>query len=186
MKWWHWMPLSSFTECWILSSFFTLFFHFHQKALQFLFTFCHKSGVLCISWVTDISPGSLDSSLCFIYNPGIIQAPLHSVIMRTQCDHVWKENKETSWRRDGGLGSQPGKGLISVPERTGHCYSDKLMWQVSNSSTFLYSHSQSHPALELPNIQNRQGTAPTSRNWWCHSWPARNLNTCQERILWQL
>ena len=29
-------------------------------------TFCHKGGVMCISEVIDISPGSLDSSLCFI------------------------------------------------------------------------------------------------------------------------
>ena len=28
-------------------------------------TFCHKGGVICISEVTDISPGNLDSSLCF-------------------------------------------------------------------------------------------------------------------------
>ena len=37
---------------WMLSfkaSFFTLLFHFHQEALQFLFTFCHKGGVICIS-----------------------------------------------------------------------------------------------------------------------------------------
>ena len=30
-----------------------------------LFTFCHKGGVICISEVIDISPGNLDSSLCF-------------------------------------------------------------------------------------------------------------------------
>ena len=29
-------------------------------------TFCHKGGVICVSKVIDISPGSLDSSLCFI------------------------------------------------------------------------------------------------------------------------
>ena len=46
--------------------FFTLFFHFHQEALQFLFTFCHRGGVICISEVIDISPDNLDSSLCFI------------------------------------------------------------------------------------------------------------------------
>ena len=28
--------------------------------------FCHKGGVICISEVIDISPGNLDSSLCFI------------------------------------------------------------------------------------------------------------------------
>ena len=41
-------------------------FNFHQEALQFLFTVCHKGGVICISEVIDISPGSLDSSLWFI------------------------------------------------------------------------------------------------------------------------
>ena len=49
-----------------LASFFTLLFHFHQEALQFLFTFCHKGGVICISKVIDISASILDSSLCFI------------------------------------------------------------------------------------------------------------------------
>ena len=49
---------------WILASFFTLLIHFHQEALQFLFAFCHKDGVICISEVIDISPRNLDSSLC--------------------------------------------------------------------------------------------------------------------------
>ena len=31
-----------------------------------LATFCHKVGIICISEVIDISPGSLDSSLCFL------------------------------------------------------------------------------------------------------------------------
>ena len=34
--------------------------------IQYLFTFCHKGGVICISEVINISPGNLDSSLCFI------------------------------------------------------------------------------------------------------------------------
>ena len=46
--------------------FFTLLLYLHQKAVQFLFTFCHKGGVNCIFEVIDISPGNLDSSLCFI------------------------------------------------------------------------------------------------------------------------
>ena len=41
-------------------------FHFHQGALWFLFDFCDKSGVICISEVIDISPGNLESSLCNI------------------------------------------------------------------------------------------------------------------------
>ena len=48
------------------SVFFTLLFHFHQEAFEFLFTFCHKGGVICISEIIDISPSNLDSSLCFI------------------------------------------------------------------------------------------------------------------------
>jgi len=58
---------------WMLSfkpAFVTLFFHFHQEALYFLFTFCHKGGVICMCEVVDISPGNLDSNLWFIH-PGI-------------------------------------------------------------------------------------------------------------------
>ena len=33
---------------------------------MFLYTFCHKGGVICISEVIDISPGNLDSSLWFL------------------------------------------------------------------------------------------------------------------------
>ena len=35
-----------------------------------LFAFCHKFGVICVFEVTDISPGNLDSSLCFIQRLG--------------------------------------------------------------------------------------------------------------------
>ena len=45
----------------------TLLFHFHQEALQFLFAFCHKGGVICISEIVCVSPSNLDSSMCFIY-----------------------------------------------------------------------------------------------------------------------
>jgi len=58
---------------WMLSfksAFSTLLFHFHQEVLQCFFTFCHKGGVICISEVIDISPGNLNSRLCFI-QPGI-------------------------------------------------------------------------------------------------------------------
>ena len=42
MKWYDLMPWYLFFECWVLSQFFfTLLFHFHQEALQFLFAFCH-------------------------------------------------------------------------------------------------------------------------------------------------
>ena len=44
-----------------IPNFFTLLFHFHQEALQFFFTFCHKGDVICTSEVIDISPGNLYS-----------------------------------------------------------------------------------------------------------------------------
>ena len=46
--------LSDFTS--LQANFLTLLFHFHQEAFSFLFTFCHKIGVICISEVNDISP----------------------------------------------------------------------------------------------------------------------------------
>ena len=38
-----------------------------EKAREFQknINFCHKGGVICISEVIDISPGNLDSSLCY-------------------------------------------------------------------------------------------------------------------------
>ena len=46
---------------WMLNSKpdFSLIFRLHQEALKFLFIFCCKGGVICISEVTDISPGNL-------------------------------------------------------------------------------------------------------------------------------
>ena len=61
MKWWDQVPWSSFSECWVLSQ----LFHsppFHREALLFLFPFCHKGGVTCISKVIDISPSNLNST----------------------------------------------------------------------------------------------------------------------------
>ena len=51
-----------FFKCCISSQ----FFHPHEEALLFLFTFCRKGGVICISEVIDISPSNLDAILCFI------------------------------------------------------------------------------------------------------------------------
>ena len=45
-------------------------FHFHQEAFEFFFTLCHKGGGICISEVINISPGNLDSSLCF-FQPSV-------------------------------------------------------------------------------------------------------------------
>ena len=66
MKWWDQISWYSFFEYWVLSQVFTLLFHPHQEALQFLLTYCRKGGIICMSDVVDISPHNLDSSLYFI------------------------------------------------------------------------------------------------------------------------
>ena len=79
MKWWDQMPWSSFAKCWALCQLFHSPLYFHQEAFEFLFTFCHKGGVICISEVIDISLGNLDSGLCF-FQPSVS----HDVLMRVQ------------------------------------------------------------------------------------------------------
>ena len=39
--------------------------HPYQEALQFFYTLCHWSGIICTSEVVDISPSSLGSTLWF-------------------------------------------------------------------------------------------------------------------------
>ena len=86
----HCFPIISFEVSFLNVEFYANFFHspfsFSSRALQFLFTFCHKGGVICVSEVIDISPGSLDSSLCFI-QPGI----LHGVLC-IYCDTIIEKN----------------------------------------------------------------------------------------------
>jgi len=52
---------------WVTSLSLHVHFHFHQEVLWFFFTLGHKGGVICISEVIHISPGNLDSSLCFMH-----------------------------------------------------------------------------------------------------------------------
>ena len=58
MKWWDWMPWSWCLECCFKPAFspFIKRLLFHQ---EFLFAFCHKGGVICISEVFGISPRNL-------------------------------------------------------------------------------------------------------------------------------
>ena len=42
---------------WTARDFFTLHFHFHQEAFEFLFTFCHLGGVNCKSGFPDGTSG---------------------------------------------------------------------------------------------------------------------------------
>ena len=69
-QWWDQIPWSSFSEYWALSQLFHSPPSLSSRGFWFLFAFCHKGGVICISEVTDISPGNLDSSLCF-FQPSI-------------------------------------------------------------------------------------------------------------------
>ena len=68
MKWCDWMPWSSFFGCWVLNQLFHSPFTVSSRSSIALLRFCHKGGVICISEVIDISPGNLDSSLCFLFN----------------------------------------------------------------------------------------------------------------------
>ena len=70
-----WMTWSSFFERWVLSQLFHSPLSHSSKDSLVPLSFCHKGGVICISEVIDISPGNLDSSLCFI-QPSI----LHDVL----------------------------------------------------------------------------------------------------------
>ena len=74
-------PGLSFLNAEFSANFCTLLFHFHQEALQFLFTLGRKGGV-CLFEVIDISPGNLDSS-CFI-QPGIS----HDVLIETSINDL--------------------------------------------------------------------------------------------------
>ena len=85
MKWWDQMPWSQFSECWVLSHFSILLFHFHQEALYFFFIFCHKGAVICISEVISISPITLDSGLCFIQP---VFHMINSVKLNKQGDNI--------------------------------------------------------------------------------------------------
>ena len=56
----------NFSDVEFQASFFTVLFHPHEEALQFLFTFCHQGGIIYVSEVVDISLGNVDSNLRFI------------------------------------------------------------------------------------------------------------------------
>ena len=64
MKWWDQMPWSSFSEYWVLSQLFHSPLSLSSRGSLVPLRFLHKSAVICRSEV--ISPGNLDSSLCFI------------------------------------------------------------------------------------------------------------------------
>ena len=77
MKWWDQMPWSYFFNVNFQPSFFTVLFTLIKR----LFSSSSLSGgIICISEVVDISPGNLESSLCFIH-PGIS----HDILRSLEC-----------------------------------------------------------------------------------------------------
>ena len=60
----------SFFECWVLSQIFHSLLSFSSRGCLVLLCFLPKGGVICISEVIGISPGNLDSSLCF-FQPNV-------------------------------------------------------------------------------------------------------------------
>ena len=55
-----------FSEYWVLSQLFNYPLSLSSRGSLVLLCFLHKSGVICVFEIIDISSGSLDSSLCFI------------------------------------------------------------------------------------------------------------------------
>ena len=65
-EWWDQMPWSWVFECWVLSQLLYSPLSLSSRGFLVLLHFLQKGNVICISEVIDISPGNLDSSLCFI------------------------------------------------------------------------------------------------------------------------
>ena len=93
MKWWNWMAWSSFFECWILSQFFHSLSPSSRGSLVPLSILSLKWYHLH-NWIVDISPGNLDSSLCFI-QPGISAYKLNKQGDNIQPSHtpfpIWNQ-----------------------------------------------------------------------------------------------
>ena len=138
------------------ASFFSLHFHFHQEAFEFLFTFCHKGGVICIYEVTDIFPSKflpaqrfswwtllllshfsrvwllcdpIDSSLPGSPVPGILQARTLEWVAFPSPMH---ENEKWKWSRS----------VMSDPQRPHGLQPSRLLrpWHFSDKSTGVGCH----------------------------------------------
>ena len=116
MKWWEWMLWSLFFECWVLSQPFSLS---SFTSIKRLFSFSLLSAIRVVSSVY-ISPGNLDSSLCFI-QPGILHEDRSPQIISCLCGDfvVWvlksggfphSSNGKESACNAGDPGSIPGLG----------------------------------------------------------------------------
>ena len=68
-----------FSECRALNQLFHSPLSLSARGFLFLFTFCHKGGVISISEVIDISPSNFHSSLCFIQPSISHDVPLYKL-----------------------------------------------------------------------------------------------------------
>ena len=107
--------------------FFTLLFHLHQQALQFVFSFCHQGGIICISEAVDIFPGNLEDrngkdlteakeiknrqqEYTELYKKGLDDPDIHNgVVTRLepdilQCEVKWALGSITTNKASGGDG----------------------------------------------------------------------------------
>ena len=87
-----------------------------------LFAFCHKDGVICVCEVIDISPGKLDSSLCFIQPVFLMMYSAKSLqSCPTLCD-----------RRDGSPPGSPIPGILQARtlEWVAISFSNAWKWKV--------------------------------------------------------
>ena len=60
--------------------------------------FCHKGGIICISEVFDISPGNLDSSLCFFQSS--VSHDVLGLKLSVKKSKIMASGPITSWQID--------------------------------------------------------------------------------------
>ena len=93
------------------------FYHLYQEALQFLFTFSHKGGVICISHIIDISPGNLGSSCAFISRGTYLQDTFY--VVGAKAEKAMAPHSSTlAWKIP--WMEEPGRLLSTGSHRVGH------------------------------------------------------------------
>ena len=146
-------------------TFFTLHFHFHQEAFEFLFTFCHEGGVICISEV--IEPDILEYEVKWALG-GItankasggdgIPVELFQIlkedavkVLHSVCQQIWKTQQ---W-------SQDWKRSVSIPipkkRNVKECSNYRMIAPISHASKvmlkILQARLQQYMNHELSEIQ---------------------------------
>ena len=104
MKWWDRIPWSSFSDVELYANFFTLHFHFHQEAFEFLFTFClaskNQSCVHCwifqICWHIEWSTFTASSFRIWNHSTGIPSPPLALFVVILPKAHLTSHSRVCS------------------------------------------------------------------------------------------